>query len=445
MKDFTTGNIPRQIYKFTAPIILGSFFQQLYNIVDSIVVGNYVGQEALAAVGASFPIIFLLISLAVGVSNGATIIISQFYGAKDYAGVQRAIDTSNIFLFFASIAISGFGIYFSEDIFRLINMPEEAMSDAVTYLSIYLAGLSGLFGFYGLGAILRGLGDSKTPLYTQLIAAVANIGLDLLFVIVFEMGVAGVALATVLAQGGTFIGLAIYLNRKHKLIRVTIRNMVFDTGIFKHSLRIGLPSGLQQSFVGLGMMAIIGIVNKFGTEAVAAYTVASRIDMLAVMPAMNFAQGLSTFVGQNIGANNISRVKLGFRATMVMSIALSVVICLLIIIFGGSLMSMFTDNENIIAIGNEYLVIVSSFYVCFAVMFTSNGALRGAGDTVVPMFITLFSLWAIRIPLSYFLSEQIGVTGIWWGIPVAWVIGMVLSYAYYKTGRWERMAVVRRK
>jgi putative MATE family efflux protein len=445
MKDFTTGNIPRQIYKFTAPIILGSFFQQLYNIVDSIVVGNYVGQEALAAVGASFPIIFLLISLAVGVSNGATIIISQFYGAKDYAGVQRAIDTSNIFLFFASIVISGFGIYFSEDIFRLINMPEEAMSDAVTYLSIYLAGLSGLFGFYGLGAILRGLGDSKTPLYTQLIAAVANIGLDLLFVIVFEMGVAGVALATVLAQGGTFIGLAIYLNRKHKLIRVTIRNMVFDTGIFKHSLRIGLPSGLQQSFVGLGMMAIIGIVNKFGTEAVAAYTVASRIDMLAVMPAMNFAQGLSTFVGQNIGANNISRVKLGFRATMVMSIALSVVICLLIIIFGGSLMSMFTDNENIIAIGNEYLVIVSSFYVCFAVMFTSNGALRGAGDTVVPMFITLFSLWAIRIPLSYFLSEQIGVTGIWWGIPVAWVIGMVLSYAYYKTGRWERMAVVRRK
>lgn len=443
MKDFTTGNIPRQIFHFSLPIIIGNFFQQLYNIVDSIVVGNFIGKEALAAVGASFPIIFLLISLVVGVSNGATIIISQYFGAKDLQSVQKAIDTSNIFLFFSSIAISILGITFSEQIFRLIDLPAEAIDDATTYLNIYLSGLFGLFGYYGLGAILRGLGDSKTPLYTQLVAAVINIILDLLFIIVFKLGVAGVAIATIIAQGGTFLGLALYLNRRHKVIKVTIRNIAFDWEIFRQSVRIGLPSGLQQSVVALGMMTIIWIVNGFGTAAIAAYSIASRIDMLAVMPAMNFAQGLSTFVGQNIGAKRIERVHLGFKSTLIMSIILSIIITLGIVLFGDALMGLFIQDETIIQMGKEYLVIVSSFYVCFSVLFTSNGALRGAGDTLIPMFITIVSLWVIRIPLSYILAEYIGVTGIWWGIPAGWIVGMVFSFLYYLKGNWKRKAVIK--
>jgi len=443
MKDFTSGNIPKQIFHFSLPIIIGNFFQQLYNIVDSIVVGNFIGKEALAAVGASFPLIFLLISLVVGISNGATIIISQYFGAKDIDSVQKAIDTSNIFLFFSSIAISILGILFSDSIFRLIDLPAEAVDDATTYLNIYLSGLFGLFGYYGLGAILRGLGDSKTPLYTQLIAAIVNIVLDLLFIVVFKWGVAGVAIATVIAQGGTFFGLALYLNRKHKVIRVTIRKIVFDWEIFRQSVRIGLPSGLQQSVVGLGMMTVIWIVNGFGTAAIAAYSIASRIDMLAVMPAMNFAQGLSTFVGQNIGAKRIERVHDGYKATLVMSIILSVLITICIVLFGSSLMSLFIQDPEIIQMGNDYLVIVSSFYVCFSILFTSNGALRGAGDTLIPMFITIVSLWVIRIPLSYVLSLHIGVNGIWWGIPAGWIVGMVFSSLYYLKGNWKKKAVIK--
>ena len=425
------------------PIIIGSFFQQVYNIVDSIVVGQFVGPEALAAVGASFPIIFLLISLVVGISNGSTIIISQYYGAKELSKVQKAIDTTNIFLFFSSLVITALGITFSRDIFTLIDLPAEAMDEAITYLTIYLSGLSGLFGYYGLSSVLRGLGDSKTPLYAQLIAAVVNVVLDLVLVIVFDLGVAGVAIATVIAQGGTFIGLALYLNKRHKLIKILLRTIAFDWDIFRHSIRIGLPSGLQQSFVGLGTMTVVWIVNGYGTEAIAAFTVASRIDMLATMPAMNFAQGLSTFVGQNMGANQIERARQGYRSTLLMTTILSIVLMGLIVIFRYPLMTMFSPNQNIVSIGAKYLLIVSPFYICFSVLFASNGALRGAGDTLIPMFITLFSLWAIRIPLSYYLSEEIGITGIWWGVPSGWIVGMILSFLYYRSGRWKNKTVMR--
>ena len=443
MRDFTYGNVPRQIFHFSVPIILGSFLQQLYNIVDSIIVGQFVGPEALAGVGASFPIIFLLISLVVGVSNGATIIISQYFGAKEFSDVQKTIDTTNIFLFFSSIVISILGICFSREIFQLIELPDAAMNDAITYLDIYLLGLSGLFGYYGLCAVLRGMGDSKTPLYAQLYASVLNAILGVVLVIVFHAGVAGVAIATIVSQGATFVGLAWYLNKRHKYIKVILHNISFDWEIFRQSIRIGLPSGLQQSFVGLGTMAVVWIVNGFGTEAIAAYSVASRIDMLATMPAMNFAQGLSTFVGQNMGANKIERARQGYRSTLLMTALLSIVLLLVIVLFRHPIMSLFSPNQNIVNLGADYLLIVSPFYICFSVLFVSNGALRGAGDTLIPMFITLFSLWAVRIPLSYYLSKGIGVNGIWWGVPSGWIVGMLLSYWYYQSGRWMNKTVVR--
>ncbi|MRT93179.1 MATE family efflux transporter [Ancylomarina sp. 16SWW S1-10-2] len=441
MKDFTTGNVARHIFNFTLPMLLGNVFQQLYNIVDSIIVGKVLGKEALASVGASFPIIFTLIALLIGIGSGFSIVISQFYGAKDIDRVKRSIDTMYIFLFISALIMSILGIYFSKDLFRLLQLPEELMPQAITYLNIYMSGMILFFGFNGTSSILRGLGDSKTPLYFLILSSILNIAFDLLFVMVFRWGIAGAAWATVLAQGIAFVSILLYLNNTHKIMKFSVAKLRFDTDLFKKSLKIGLPSGLQQTFVAVGMMTLLGIVNTFGTDVIAAYTAAGRIDSLAMMPAMNFAQALATFVGQNLGANKIDRVKKGFKATFIMSNLFCLIMSALIILFGSNLMRLFTTDPQVIEIGQNYLIIVSSFYLIFSSMFTIQGVLRGAGDTLIPMFITLFSLWIIRIPAAYFLSNEIGSDGIWWSIPMGWSIGMTCSYIYYRMGRWKTKAV----
>ncbi|MBN2598831.1 MAG: MATE family efflux transporter [Marinifilaceae bacterium] len=442
MKDFTQGNITRLILNFTLPMLLGNVFQQLYNIVDSIIVGKVLGKEALASVGASFPIIFTLIALLIGIGSGFSIVISQFYGAKDINKVKRAIDTMYIFLFGTGIFISILGIYFSEHLFLLLQLPIELIPQATSYLNVYMAGMIMFFGFSGTSSILRGLGDSKTPLYFLILASIFNIIFDLLFVMVFKWGIAGAAWATVIAQSGAFISAIIYLNRSHSIIKFSLFKLVFDKDIFIKSLKIGIPSGLQHTFVALGMMALLGIVNTFGTDVIAAYTAAGRIDSLAMMPAMNFSQAVAAFVGQNLGVNKIDRVRQGFKVTFIMSNIFCLMMTAIIILFGSHLMKLFTTDTNVIAIGEKYLIIVSSFYLLFSTMFTTNGVLRGAGDTLIPMFITLFSLWIIRIPGAYFLSSKIGETGIWWSIPLGWSMGTIFSYLYYRTGRWKKKSIV---
>jgi putative MATE family efflux protein len=443
MKDLTEGHSGSLIFKFAMPMLIGNVFQQLYNIVDSIVVGRYVGKEALAAVGASFPLIFMLISFVVGVAMGTTIIISQYFGAKDMKMVKRAIDTMYIFLFFASIAVTLLGIAFGGPIFRMIDLPEDVMPQAIAYFDVYLVGMIFFFGFNGISSVLRGLGDSKTPLYFLIIATVMNVALDLLFVAVFKWGIVGAAWATVISQAGAFFSGVIYLNHSHDVVKLNSLKLVFDKAIFKKSLMIGLPTGLQQTFVSMGMLAITRIVNGFGTDVIAAYSAAGRLDSLAGMPAMNFGAALSTFVGQNLGANKPGRVKQGFKATLMMSGALALVTSLFVIVFRHQLIHLFTEDAAVIAIGAQYLLIVSSFYIFFSAMFVIGGVMRGAGDTIVPMFITLFALWAIRIPAAWILSRYFGVHGIWWSIPVAWFIGMSLSYLYYLKGNWKTKVVVR--
>lgn len=425
------------------PMLLGNVFQQMYNIVDSLIVGNFLGKQALAAVGASFPIIFTLISLIIGVAIGFTIVIAQYFGAKDYERVKRAIDTMYIFIFIASVVITVLGITFSEDIFRLLKLPEELIPEAKTYLNIYLTGMVFFFGFSGTSAVLRGLGDSKTPLYFLIISSIFNIVFDLLFVLVFKWGIAGVAIATVIAQAGAFVTAIVWLNRTHDLMHFSLFKLGFDREIFLKSLKIGLPSGFQNTFVALGMMALMGIVNTFGTNVIAAFSVGQRIDSFSSMFAMNFSMALSTFVGQNIGANKIERVKKGFISTMFMANSVTLVTALVIIIFGPQLMGFFTNDSEVILIGSRYLRIVSAFYLAFTSMFIVGGVMRGAGDTIIPMFITLFSLWAVRIPLAFFLSKKIGETGIWWSLPIGWITGLTLSYLYYLTGRWKTKGVVK--
>ncbi len=424
-------------------MLIGNVFQQMYTIVDSIVVGRYLGKQALAAVGASFPLIFMLISFVVGVAMGTTIIISQYFGARDIKMVKRSIDTMYIFLFFASILVTILGITLSGPIFRLIKLPEDVIPQAVTFFNVYLVGTIFFFGFNGISSVLRGLGDSKTPLFFLIIATVINAILVWLFVAVFKWGVAGSAWATVIAQAGAFITSILYLNRTHEVVKLQSLNLIFDRAIFRKSLMIGLPTGLQQTFVSLGMLAVTRIVNDFGTNAIAAYSVVGRLDSLAGMPAMNFGAALSTFVGQNLGANKPERVRQGLKSTFMMSSGLAVATSLGVIIFRRSLMGLFTTDQAVIDIGAEYLVIVSSFYLFFSTMFVIGGVMRGAGDTLIPMFITLFALWAIRIPAAWIMSRYFGIDGIWWSIPVAWFIGMSLSYLYYLKGNWRKKVVVR--
>ncbi|MCF8378396.1 MAG: MATE family efflux transporter [Bacteroidales bacterium] len=443
MKDLTTGKESKLIMQFAAPMLLGNVFQQMYNIVDSIVIGNYIGKEALAAVGASFPIIFALISMVIGFATGATIIIAQYFGAKQMENVKRTIDTIYIVLFFASIVLSAVGIIFSGPIFRLIQLPEDVLPGATLYMQIYISGLVFFFGFNGTSAILRGLGDSKTPLYFMIISTITNIVLDLVFVVVFKWGIAGVAIATIISQGGAFLTAIIYLNKTHDIVKLSVLKLKFDKAIFRESLRIGLPSGFQQTFVSIGLIAVVWIVNLFGTDVIAAYSIAMRIDSLAALPAMNFSAALATFVGQNLGANKVERVRSGLISTFWMTSVVSFIITAIAILFSRSLMGVFTNDANVIEIGANYLIIVSAFYVVFSAMFVLNGVMRGAGDTLIPMFITLLALWVVRIPLSWYLSQHFGETGIWWAIPIGWFLGMILSWFYYLSGKWKTKGVVK--
>lgn len=444
MKDLTKGNEGKLIFYFAVPMILGNFFQIFNTLVDSIIVGNYIGKSALAAIGSAFPVIYALISLVIGISGGISIVISQYYGAKDLNSVKRAIDTAFIFLLSSSALLGIVGIIFAPEIFSMLHLSDEAMNEAIIYMRIYLSGIVFMAGFNGAMGILRGLGDSKTPLYFLIITTISNILLELLFIVWLRMGIEGAAWATI---GSQILGFSIsifYLNRSHAVVRLRFFKMVFDKQIFKLSLKIGLPSGMQQIFVALGMVALIRIVNEFGTNAMAAYTIAGRIDSFAALPAMNFSMALASFVGQNIGAGHIGRVKRGLKYTILMSGSVAILVSLLIGLFAHPLMEAFTNDTAVIELGSHYLWIVCSFYLLFTLMFAFTGVLRGAGDTLIPMFITLFSLWIIRIPIAVFLSSKIGITGVWWAIPIAWGLGMIASFIYYRTDRWRKKSVIKK-
>jgi len=445
MKDLSLGNETKLIFRFAIPMLVGNVFQQLYNVVDSVIVGKFIGKAALAAVGTSFPIIFMLISFIIGITMGFTVVVSQYFGAKDMDQVKKAINTLYIFLFFASLLLSVTGILLSGTIFRMIGLSPEVIPQAKLFLDIYLAGIIFLFGFNGTSAILRGLGDSRTPLYFLIISVVVNIILDIIFIVGFGWGVGSAAFATIISEAGAFFTLVLYLNRYHKVVKFSYNDLKFDKAIFRKSIRIGLPTGFQQTFVALGMLALYGIVNRFGLDTNAAFSVAARIDSFAAMPAMSFAVALSTFVGQNLGANKPERVKRGFHATLIMTTMITLITSFAVVFFGDFLIRMFNNDPQVIEIGKKYLVIVGAFYVLFSSMFIVGGVMRGAGDTLIPMFITLFALWVIRIPLAYLLSQQnwLGVYGIWWSIPIGWATGLMLSYLYYLSGRWKKKAIVK--
>ena len=445
MKDLTKGNESKLIFYFALPMLLGNVLQQLYNTVDSWVVGNFVGKEAMGAVTLSFPIMFLLISMIMGVTMGSTILLSQYYGAKDMKRVKGTIDTAYIFLFFSSIIITIAGLILSGPILRIMRTPADIMPQAQAYLNVIFIGMIFMFGYNSIGAVLRGLGDSKTPLLFLIISTVINIVLDLFFVLILKWGVSGVAWATVIAQAVSFIFGVYHLNKNHEVLRFNIKNMVFDKEIFRLSLKLGLPSGVQQMLFSFGMMAMQTMVNNFGTDTVAGFGVAGRIDSFATMPLMNFGAAISTFVGQNIGANKPERVRKGYLSTLLMSSVVCIIVGGLIMLFSRQFVSFFNPDSAVIEVGASYLLIVAPFYLVISTMFITNSVMRGAGDAIFPMISSLVALWLIRIPVAYVLSGKMGANGIWWAVPVGWTSGMIITMVYYKTGRWKNKAVTRKE
>lgn len=442
MKDFTTGNETRLIFNFAVPMLLGNVFMQLYQFVDTMIVGQFIGKEALAAVGASTPIIFMIIALVMGVGAGSSVVISQYFGAKQYDNVRTTCDTLFLFLIGAGIVVTVLGYFFSRSILNLMGLPEDILPHATEYLQIYFLGSILLFGYNAVSGILRGVGDSKTPLYFLIVAAVLNVGLDLLFVIVFEWGVAGAAWATLISQGVAFIASVIYVNHKHEFIRIRLFHTNFNKKIFAQCLRLGLPTGLQQMFVGAGNVAVMSIVSGFGTNVIAAYTAATRIDMFASLPIMNFSAALTSFVGQNISIGKFDRIHNGLRSTLLMMLVSVVFINVSIIIFAEPLIGIFTSDPQVISYGRACLIIMNSFYFIFGIMFTFNGLLRGAGAAIVPMLTTLLSLWVVRIPVAALFSKWFGEVGIWWAVPIGWALGALVSICYYFSGKWKSKAIV---
>ena len=436
--DLTEGKVWKVIVRFALPLLVGNLLQQFYNITDSIIVGQFLGKEALAAVSASFFIYYFIISLVIGVGSGTTVVISQLFGAKQYQKVQLAFSSFFIFMLVGGIILSIAGIIFAEPVFRLTNTPEEVIPQAVAYFRIYIGGTFLFVTFNSIISILRGVGESVRPMLFILITTVLNIAFDLLFILVFKWGIEGAARATVVSQGiGMCIALA-YVNNTHPLLSIKKQDMLFDWKLFKESLKIGLPTSVQQCAIALGLIALLGIVNSFGTNTLTAYGAAGKIDTIITQAILTLSGALAAFCGQNIGAGRLDRVKKGVQFTMYTNIALGLLTFAAVYLFGNEMMRIFTKDIDVVAIGKEYLLIIGGFFIVHGALNVYNGALRGAGDTLFPMITSLVCLWLIRIPLAYYLSSWLGRNGIWWAIGISITLGLIVTFVYYKIGFWKR-------
>ncbi len=445
LRDMTQGSPAKLIWAFSVPMFIGGIFQQLYNMVDAIVVGRYVGPNALAAVGTSFPVMFFLFSLVLGMTMGSGVVISQFFGAKDLVKTRRAVVTALAFQLVLAAGLGVVGVVFSRPLLVLLNTPDVILGDATAYMQIFFSGILFMFAYYALAGILRSLGDSKTPLYFLIVSSLLNVVLNISFVVGLDMGVRGVAWATVIAQGVSSALTFAYIYLKVPLLRFKRAELVFDRDIFWAMVRIGAPSSLQQALASIGMMAVQALVNSFGPITMAAYTAASRMDSFAMIPIMNFGMAVSTFTGQNIGANRLDRVTEGLKATLMMVVAACLIVSLLVFTAGGYMIGLFLagNHPDIMAQGVDYMQTVSIFYAVFGAIMVFNGVLRGAGDAWVPTMTTVTSL-AVRVGSAYLLvNTAMTYRGIWWSIPIGWSVAVLVPIYRYFSGVWKTKAVVR--
>jgi putative MATE family efflux protein len=440
--DLTYGKVWKVILAFVFPLLIGNLLQQTYQIVDSIIVGRLLGKEALAAVSASFFIYYFIISLVIGIGSGMTVVISQFYGSKQYGKVQFAFSSFFIFTFFSGIVLSVAGIVFSESFFRLTGIPADVMPEAVRYFRIYMCGTPFFVTFNSFLSVMRGMGDSKRPMILILVTAVQNIIFDILFILFFGWDIEGVALATVLAQGtGVFISI-VFVHKGHPLLSMKRKDMKFDRNLFLRGLKIGLPTSVQQCSLSLGLLALLGVVNVFGTDTLTAYGAAGKIDSFITQFIIALSSAMAAFCGQNIGAGDMLRIRQGVRFAMLINVCFSVAVYLTVCLFGHEVMRAFSIDETVVVIGYDYLLIVGAVFFFHGAMNVMNGAMRGAGDTFFAMVTGFVIFWLIRIPLAWFLSEHMGSRGIWMAIAISITVGFIATYVYYKSGRWKRKKIV---
>ena len=436
-RNMTVGSPAGHIFYFALPLLAGSFLQQLYNMVDSWVVGNSVGDGALAAVGVGAPVIFLFTSLFMGLSNGGTVVIAQFFGGNKPERVREAIDTVYTAFVAGVVPITLVSLLLVEPLLTILRVDPAAYAEARAYLLVVCAGLIGTIGYNLNAGILRGLGNSRTTLLFLSVSTVINIVLDLLFVLVFRMGVFGVAFATILAQAASWLFGLGYINRCYPAFAIRPFCLRFDRKLFAEIMRIGLPSGLHMSLVALGSMVVMSKINSFGEAFTAAYNVGSKLDSLAFLPIQSLASAIIAYVGQNMGANRLDRVRKGVRVTVFSALVWSVVM-LVLIPLGPALIGFFSDTPEVIAAGTVYLKCIMPFYLLFSVMFCLNNAMQGAGDSLFSMVNAILSLILVRVPMVYFLANRFGPDYMYYGIGIGWAVGCALSIVYYLSGRWRR-------
>lgn len=437
MRNMTEGSPAGHIFYFALPLLAGSFLQQLYNMVDSWVVGRYVGDGALAAVGVGFPVIFMFTSLFMGLSNGGTVVIAQFYGAGKPDRVRDAVDTIYTAFLFSAVPVTLIAVAAVKPILFLMRVEAGAYHEAWVYLIVVCAGLAGTIGYNLNAGIPGGLGNSRTTLLFLAIAAIMNTVLDLALVLAGGLGVLGVALGTIISQAFSWLFGLFYINRRYPEIAIRPFCRRFDRHLFRQIMGIGLPAGIQMSLVAVGAMAVMSKINSYGKEFTAGYNVGYKLDQLAFLPVQSLSNAVTSFVGQNIGANRLDRARRGIRVTVVSAVAWSAVM-LVLIPLGPALVGFFSDTPTVIQAGAVYLKCIMPFYALFAVMFSLNNAMRGAGDSVFPMVDVVFSLILVRVPAVYWFANRYGPDFMYYGIGVGWTVGFTLSVLYYFSGRWKR-------
>jgi putative MATE family efflux protein len=448
--DLTVGSIPRHLLFFSIPMLLGNLIQIGYSIINTIWVGHLVGENAVGAIGVSFPILFVLIGFAMGMSMATTILVSQYYGAKDYGMVEKVVHNS----FALSLVIGGVvtiaSILSSDPILKLMDTPPENFSMASSYLKISLAGfILGYLGFL-INSILRGIGDTVTPLVFMSIGVGLNAVLDPFFIGgwgPFPLhGLNGAAYATLISQA-IALGISIfYLNRKDHLVAFNLKKLTFDKHITSLLFRIGFPSIVQQSLVSISSIFVTTFVNAFGSAATNAFGAVMRVDMFAFMPAMSMSMAVAALTGQNLGASKPHRVKDIFKWGVIMTSSITILISIIAVFFSKLILTVFGlgDDAKVMEIGITYLRIVGSCYLIFAIMFISNGVINGAGHTIMTMIFSLLSLWLVRVPFSWLLTKtSLGITGIWIAIVLSFAVTLVVSLAYYFSGRWKKTAITK--
>lgn len=445
--NMITDSPGRSLFFFALPMILGNLFQQFYSTVDSIIVGKFVGEEALAAIGASYSLTTVFIMIAIGGGLGASVITSQYLGAALYKKMKTSVYTALISFLTVSIVLGIIGLFFSKAILVSLNTPQNILPDAMLYLNIYFVGLPFLFMYNILSSIFNALGNSRTPLYLLIFSSVFNIVMDLLFVRVFHFGIAGAAVATVLAQGLSAVisfGILMRSLRDFQEENEDAQQM-FNVQMLGNMIKVAIPSMLQQSIVSIGMLLVQSVVNGYGSSVLAGYTAGSRIESVCIVPMIASGNAVSTFTAQNLGAGKPERVKRGYLAAVRMVASFAVVLCLMLRLFHESIISSFLEagsEQAAFETGNAYLSFISFFFVFIGLKAITDGVLRGAGDVVVFTLANLVNL-SIRVMIAFVLSPILGVQAVWIAVPIGWVANYLISFISYLSGRWSRKKLIK--